>query len=95
MTMKLTKTSYEGLIEQDIEALRPLYGKGERGHITDILRDSVNWYYPDNVQVDSEGKSEKQLVEEAWQTLYYSDLLNDREKTNIAKKIRNRYKKDK
>jgi hypothetical protein len=53
---------------------------------------NVDKFYPEN---EIEDKTDKQLAEDAWQILYYSELLNDKEKTNIAKKIKNRYKKEK
>ncbi len=39
-----------------------------------------------------EKKEEYIEVIEAWRTLYYLDLLNDKEKENIQKKIKTKYK---
>lgn len=49
MTMKLSKQAYINLINEDIQALQNSNTtKLEMEHIIQILKDSINFYYPEN-----------------------------------------------
>ena len=54
MGFKLSKYQYQGLIEVDIDSLKELMEDClERDHIITVLKDSVNYYYPETLEVQN------------------------------------------
>lgn len=87
MYRKLLKT-----LEPFIEQARFIQSD-EVGYLTKGDWDKLIVHYNQLVQtVETDNKpTDRGRMIHAWRTLYYGGLLNEKEKTNIAKKLNNRY----
>ena len=76
MSSKITKEAYEKLIAEDIEWLEKQPHSLENDHIKAIVRDSVNFYYPEKKEIKIDVESFVRSMETGRRKNYEDDIYD-------------------